>query len=50
MSIGLKLPPGPPGKPIVGHFFELRKVLHPNFIYDWKKKYGLIFIVIIVAV
>lgn len=50
MLIGLKLPPGPPGKPLIGHFFELSKVLQPGFIYDWKKEYGLIFIITTIAV
>ncbi|GJJ13543.1 hypothetical protein Clacol_007798 [Clathrus columnatus] len=37
---GLELPPGPPGKPLVGHFFELPKLLNQTFMYEWKEKYG----------
>lgn len=40
---GLNLPPGPPGKPVVGHFFEISKAMKPTFGYDWKEKYGLFY-------
>ncbi|GJJ13524.1 hypothetical protein Clacol_007778 [Clathrus columnatus] len=36
---GLKLPPGPTGKPIVGSFFGLHKVLGQNLMYQWREKY-----------
>ncbi|GJJ13541.1 hypothetical protein Clacol_007795 [Clathrus columnatus] len=37
---GLKSPPGPRGKPLVGSFFELQKILAPSYMYKWKETYG----------
>lgn len=37
---GFKLPPGPPGKPIVGHFFQLSEIFRSERMREWKEKYG----------
>lgn len=37
---GYRLPPGPPGKPVIGHFFQLSELLQPKRMREWKEKYG----------
>lgn len=40
-SLGMRLPPGPRGLPLIGQFFHMKDIVNPDILMKWRKKYGM---------